>query len=347
MNFSIETFSFPSLQELGFSPDPYPFLIALCAFALSIATGILFGPILSSPLPFWWRMVDGVFGTIGHRLNRPSRPAPDLAARGIGLALVTFGAAGAIGYGFDRLGAHMGRHFDVNALCLSFLMSTSSVFLIVNRLRRALEGDPKANRPAALRALSRARQTDFSGADDFALARAALPVCIRGFTHGLVRPVFWFIVGGLPAACATSALSALSWRFGTQDSRAPFALMPVWFDRIAGFLPDLLASTLLVLAALFTPGAGFARAIKGLFASKGRAASFQGGRPLSVCAWSLNVSVGGPFRDISALARTAPWVGPEGATARLEPRHLRRFLYLSGVVHLIFLLGLMMIGYTG
>lgn len=337
--------SFPAGFDFSFSPDPYPFLVALCAFVLSLATGFILGPILSSPFPLWWRLVDGLFGGLGRRLDRPTRPPPDLAMRGFALSVVAVFLAGAAGHYGDRLGARMGLHIDVSAVFLSTLLSSASVFYIIHRTRKGLEKKGKKDRALILAPLSRAAQADFSRSDDFAVTRAAISVCVLVFERGLIAPLFWFLMGGLPLACATCALSALSWRFGGAGRGGAFSIMSVWLDRIFCFLPGILAAMVLILAALLTPTASFLRAIKALFARKGRARFLQGGAALSVAAWALNVSVGGPFRTPSGVACDAPWVGPEGASARLDPGHIRRILYLMAMAHLILLGLLMEIGY--
>jgi adenosylcobinamide-phosphate synthase len=341
MTFSIEPYRFALPETFSLSPDSYVFLIALFAAILSLVLGVLLGPLLSSPRPFWDRLAGGVLGPLARRLDRPNRPSADLALRGFVLSLMVLTTGWYAGFFLDRLGASMGRHFDLSVVALSCLLSTSSVFFVVNRIRKGLEAPGALGRISVAPLLSPAVRIDFSGADDFALVRATLPLCIHGFARGVVFPVFWFVVGGLPAAFAASALGALSWRTGGCAPSGSFALMPMWLDRIAGLIPDLLASLFLALAALFTPTAGFGRALKGLFVRQGTATFCQGGRPLSVAAWALNVSVSGPSRDLSLQPRIAPWVGPVGATARLESRHIRRFLYLSAVAHLIFILGLM------
>ncbi|MCB9979052.1 MAG: cobalamin biosynthesis protein [Rhodospirillales bacterium] len=329
----------------SFSPDPYPFLIALCAFVLSLVVGFVLGPILSSPMPVWWRVVDGLFGWVGRRLDRPSRPASDLALRGFGLSFVVALAAYVAGGYVERLGARMGAHIDTSVVFLSLLLSSGSVFYVIHRARKGLGNKGKEARILSLSALSRAAQTDFSRADDFAVTRAAVLVGVLVFARGLVAPLFWFLIGGLPLACATSALSALSWRFGGPGRTGAFSVMPVWLDRIFGFLPGIFSAVILILAAFLTPTAGGVRAIKGLFSSGGRATFAQGGMPLDVIAWALNVSVGGPFRGEAGLSCSAPWVGPKGASARLDPGHIRRILYLLGVAHVILFGTLMGTGY--
>ncbi len=107
-----------------------------------------------------------------------------------------------------------------------------------------------------------------------------------------------------------------------------------------GFVPSAFAGSLLAGASLFTPTAKTTTAMGAFYAGKGRANYPQGGLPLSVMAWSLNVSLGGAFQDISGSAMKGEWIGPKNATAKNDHKHLRRGMYINVIGHLLFLLAL-------
>ena len=82
-------------------------------------------------------------------------------------------------------------------------------------------------------------------------------------------------------------------------------------------------------AALFTPGAQLSRAVPGFFSSTGRSPYTEGGMPLTAVAWAMNISLGGPVRDLEGSALKKAWVGPANATAKVDKSHLRRAIYMS------------------
>ena len=109
---------------------------------------------------------------------------------------------------------------------------------------------------------------------------------------------------------------------------------------LLGFVPSLYAGALIVLAGVFTPTAKIHKGVVSFFGMENRAGYEQGGYPLSGLAWSLNVALGGASQDLSGSAVKGQWVGPEGATAKNNHKHLRRALYLSVIAHILFLASL-------
>ena len=88
-------------------------------------------------------------------------------------------------------------------------------------------------------------------------------------------------------------------------------------------------------AALFTPTARLAAALRGFFHRRGHAPYPEGGVALTVTAWALGLSLGGPVRDVEGHALARRWIGPEAASARLNRSALRRVLYLSLMAHIL------------
>jgi hypothetical protein len=62
-------------------------------------------------------------------------------------------------------------------------------------------------------------------------------------------------------------------------------------------------------------------------------------------AWALNITLGGPATGLGGGNRSCKWAGPPGASARLEPGHLKRGLYLTGIGTLLLLFALVLGGF--
>jgi adenosylcobinamide-phosphate synthase len=108
-----------------------------------------------------------------------------------------------------------------------------------------------------------------------------------------------------------------------------------------GFIPSIYAALLLTLAVSFTPTAQLHKGIAAWLGHKNRSPYEQGGFPLSALAWSLNVSLGGASQDISGSAIKGEWVGPDGATAQVGHKHLRRGIYINVIAHILFIASLL------
>ncbi|HPF79167.1 MAG TPA: cobalamin biosynthesis protein, partial [Alphaproteobacteria bacterium] len=221
-------------------------------------------------------------------------------------------------------------------LCL--LLSSGAVFASLGRLYRAL--NEKKVEQGAYYTIARSTRSDLSKNDDFTITRAGMGLALKQFDKGIVAPVIWYLLAGLPGAFLFAGLAALSWRFGKDGHSNGFGEAPIALEKLMGFIPNMMSGIFIALAGLLTPTAGMSRAFLGFFGTKGRASYAEGGFPLSTAAFSLNVSLGGPTQDLDGTSVKRGWIGPAKATAQLEAKHLHRVVYISFMAHLLFLASL-------
>lgn len=322
MNFDVEI--------LDFSRFP----AAAAALFLTVFLGALTGPLGGNANAFLWSVLDAMFGGIGDRLDKTHRSRADLVFRGFLLSALVLFFAGLSGYAL----AHLARTYDFIGLgepaALTLLLAGGAVWVVLLRLYKTIEN--KKAGTGAYYALSRSTRKNLAAGDDFGVNRAALGFTARAFDKGVVAPLFWYVLAGLPAAFIYVCLAGLTWRFGKEGFGKGFGTVPLALEKLMGIVPSVLAAALLTLASVFTPGAGITRSLAAWAGTKGRAAYAEGGLPLSVMAWALNVSLGGAAQELTGSALKAAWTGPEGATAQIDHRHLKRALYMSLIAHLLF-----------
>ena len=104
-----------------------------------------------------------------------------------------------------------------------------------------------------------------------------------------------------------------------------------------GFVPSLFSAVMVAATSMFAPTAKVSKGLEALTGMKNRASYEQGGWPLSALAWSLNVSLGGAFQDITGSAIKGAWVGPDKATAKNDHKHLRRALIINAMGQFLFI----------
>jgi len=315
--------------------DPARIPFALAASLLVVIGGIIGGGLIPRAVPFYWIVMDGLFGRIGERLDRKHRAPADLMFRGMvftGLILfITLALAKALTYTVS-----LSPLYGVSELLfLSLLLSAGSVWHMLWRLYKALERGGQAK--GAFYALSRSAHRNLSSGDDMGMTRIAMSYAARSFDKHLVAPVFWYLLLGLPAVMLYSAVSMLAWRYGKDGFTKGFGRIPLALERLMGFVPAYMSSFLITMAGAFTPSAALHRGIGAWLGDRGRAPYEQGGMPLSAMAWSLKVSLGGASQDLSGGAVKGEWVGPEGASAQNDHRHLRRSLLVSVNAYVLFL----------
>jgi adenosylcobinamide-phosphate synthase len=288
--------------------------------------------------PFAWLIIDKVLGGFGGRLDRRERREGDLIFRGFFLTLLGLALAYAAGAGAVKLVLQKPFYGATEVVFLSLALTGGTVWYALLRLYFALKEKKVAK--GAYYMIARSTRVDLSNSDDFGITRTGMAFAARAFDKGVVAPVFWYLLCGLPGAYIYAALAALAWRFGKDGFTKGFGKVPAALEQLMGFAPHLLAGVLMALAGLFTPTGGMTRALTGLLKSRGRAAYAQGGLPLTAMAHALAVSLGGPAQDLDGSSLPCAWIGSGSATAQLESGHLRRALYISLMAYLLFIASL-------
>lgn len=330
---------YQELHAYLLAPDRLP--VAVVAVLLVSVAGLLTGPLGGNANPVFWRGVDFLFGPLGARLDKTERKAGDLITRGMVVTFTTLGMAFFLGQFFQTLSRHYPNFLIVDIVALSILLSAGAGWFALTRLYKALHS--KELLKGAFYTLAVTTRTNLSISDEFTITRAGIGMGARLFDKGIVGPVLWYLIAGLPAACIYAALAALSWRFGKEGFTKGFGTVALRLEKLMGAVPDAFAGVLIALAGLLTPTAGMTRALLALLPGRaaGQAAYEQGGAPVTAMAWALNVSLGGPTQDTDGSAIQRGWAGPAGATARLDAKHLHRALYITIMAHLLFLAALL------
>lgn len=319
--------------------DPARLPVAASALFLVIILGVVFGPLFGNANPIFWRAVDFLFGPLGSRLDKTERKAGDLLTRGTIITLIGAGMAFLVGIFFQTLSRHFPNFLVVDILSLTLILSAGAGWHALIRLYKAIVG---RNVKGAFYALSVTTRNNLSVADEYTITRVGIGMAARLFDKGVISPILWYLIAGLPAAFLYAGLAAFSWRFGKEGFTKGFGRTALALEKLMGFIPDIVAGILISLAGLLTPTAGMTRSFIGLFHfGRGRAHYAEGGAAVTAMAWALKVSMGGATQDLEGSAIRRDWAGPKGATAQLEAKHLHRGLYIIVMAHLLFFAALM------
>lgn len=330
--------------------DPARIPVALSAMVFTAVLGMISGPLASNANPFLWLVFDRVFGPLGRRLDRIHRRPADLMFRGFLLmaAVMVFGLL--LGKAMAWVVSFNPLFGLVETVFLSSTMTLGSVWFMLLRLYFALDktreqgkkpGSIHILKPIVTKPIMNSTRVDTTSLDDYAVTRVAMGFAARSFDKGLVAPVFWYLLGGLPLAISYSLLTVFVWRFGKDGFGAGFAVVPIALEKIMGIAPSLFAGLLISLASLLAPGAAVHRGVSMWLGFKNRAPYEQGGVPLSALAWTLKISLGGAARDLDGSAIAGVWAGPEGASAKIDHRHLKHAIYISLCAHILFVAALL------
>ena len=320
--------------------DPARLPVAVMAIALVIVIGALTGPLGGNANPLLWRVVDFLFGPLGGKLDKTDRKSGDLATRGFIMTVTAMVVGFLIGQFFQTLSTTYPNYMIVDIVALSFVLSAGAGWYALIRLYNAIQG--KSGVKGAFFAIAATTRTNLTTSDEFTITRVGISMAAKLLDKGIVAPVLWYMIAGLPAAYLYAVLAALGWRFGKEGFSKGFGATANALEKLLGMVPNLFSGLLIALAGLLTPTAGMTRSLISLFpAKKGHSGYFEGGAPVTAMAYALKVSLGGATQDHEGSAIQRGWAGPEGATARLEAKHLHRGLYITVMAHLLFLVALL------
>lgn len=320
--------------------DPARLPVAVCAILIVCVIGVLTGPLFGNANPVFWRSVDFLFGPLGSRLDKTERKAGDLMTRGTIITITGLIMAFLVGQAFQTLSVEYPNWLIIDIVALSLVLSAGAGWNALIRLYKAVQGKNVVK--GAFYTLATTTRSNLATADEFTITRVGIGMGAKVFDKGIVGPILWYLIGGLPAVYLYAGLAALSWRFGKEGFTKGFGSSALALEKLMGFVPNVFSGILISLAGLLTPTAGMTRSFIGLFHfGKGRAHYPEGGAPVTAMAWALKVSLGGATQDIDGSAIKRGWAGPSGATAQLEAKHLHRALYILVMAHLLLLASLL------
>ncbi|MEM9469826.1 MAG: cobalamin biosynthesis protein [Pseudomonadota bacterium] len=319
-----------------FDPERLP--VAIVAVLLVFLFGMFKSPPGGFTTPILWALLDKLFGKMGAKMDQSGRLSGDLIFRGFLLTIFALSIFFLFGRFADRALASMPYDLIINALVLSFTMASGSSVFALAMLYKAL--NKKQVVEGAYYRIARSTRTNLSKSDDYTITRVGIGMILRSFDKGVIAPVLWYLIFGFSGAFIYTALAGLSWRFGRDGHNKHFGQTAMALERLLGFVPNMMAGFFIAVAGLFTPTASMRKSFMGWMMSKGGALYEEGGFPLTSAAWGLTVSLGGPTNDIDGHAIKRNWVGPQKATAQLEPIHLHRVIYLIIIAHILFIAAL-------
>ena len=192
-------------------------------------------------------------------------------------------------------------HGLLEALTVAVLLAQKSLVDHVRAVATALRRSVPEGRRAV--ALIVGRDTAEMTAPD--IARAAIESAAENLSDGVVAPVFWYLVLGLPGILAYKLINTADSMIGHLTPRyKDFGWASARLDDLLNLIPARLTALLIALTHGWVDPAPILRD-----APKHR--SPNAGWPESALAPVLNVALSGP-RSYNGARKDYPWVWPEG-----------------------------------
>lgn len=160
---------------------------------------------------------------------------------------------------------------------------------------------------AARRAVAMIVGRDTAALDEAGVARAGIESLAESFCDGVVAPLFWLLLFGLPGVWAYKAINTADSLIGHREPRwRAFGWAAARVDDVANAIPARLAGILLCLAA----GGGW----RVMWRDCRRHASPNAGWPEAAIAGALGVALAGPVA-YDGVVHDKPWIGASGRAA--------------------------------
>ena len=264
-------------------------LLALAALVLDAAFGE--PRWLWSRLPHPAVLMGRLVGLLDHRLN----DGPGKRARGVLAALILVGVGLAVGVALARLGPVV--EIGVAAILLAQRSLVEHVAAVNDGLRRSLD----AGRQAVAMIVSR----DTAAMNETQVARAAIESASENLSDGVIAPLFWFLVAGLPGMITYKLINTADSMIGYRTPRyEDFGWAAARLDDLLNLIPARLTALLIALPTGRID-------LHGIKADAALHRSPNAGWPETAMSRALGVALAGP-RSYDGAMRGFPWVNPAG-----------------------------------
>ncbi len=212
-------------------------------------------------------------------------------AYGCFILLIGIGLTGSIAFLLERFAASFPAWAGwlIKGLFLSLTISLRGLNRAARDVQSALEeGDlPETRRLLSWHLVSR----DTSQLNASQVSAAAIESVAENASDGIIAPLFFYLLGGLPAAFAYRFANTADSMLGYRDAeREWLGKFPARFDDLLNFIPARITGLFIVLSAPFT-GGNFKGAWKIMRRDSRITASPNAGVPMSAMAGMLGVEL--------------------------------------------------------
>ena len=265
---------------------------------MTVVLAMLLDAILGEPKWLWDRiphpavLMGRGIAWLEVRLNT----GKDRRAKGIMLVILLVAGALIAGLVLSAFGPL------VSIVIGAILLAQRSLVDHVSDVARALRLSLGDGRMMVARIVGR----DVNALDRSGVARGAIESAAENLSDGVIAPVFWFALLGLPGLLVYKVINTADSMIGYRNDRyAEFGWAAARLDDLVNWPAARLTAILIVLAHL-RPGA-----MEAVLRDAGLHRSPNAGWPEAAIASVLGISLSGP-RSYEGILRDEPYVNPEG-----------------------------------
>jgi adenosylcobinamide-phosphate synthase len=240
--------------------------------------------------PVTW--IGALIARLDAKLNRPDWSSRARRIAGVVSLAIVAAIAAVVGGIVERGLLLLPLGIILTALAASALIAQRSLYEHVAAVATALERDGlAAGRAAVAKIVGR----DPQALDEAGVARAAIESLAENFSDGVVAPVFWMALAGLPGAAAYKSINTADSMIGHRTPRhEAFGWAAARLDDLVNLPASRLAALLVVGAAALGSRAAAAEAWRTVLRDASRHRSPNAGYPEAAFAGALGLALAGP-----------------------------------------------------
>ena len=262
-----------------------------------VVAALAFDALIGDPGWLWRRLphpvvwIGSFIGWLDRTLNRETWSSAQRKCAGVSAVLLLLAISVLTGFLIEFALRQVPFGTLLIGLIASTLIAQRSLYQHVARVRSAFAEGGLAE---ARKAVSMIVGRDPDQLDEPAVCRAAIESCAENFSDGVVAPIFWLALLGLPGLIAYKAINTADSMIGHRTARhQDFGWAAARLDDLVNLIPARLSGLLLAIVAPVVNGT-VATAFKIMRRDATKHRSPNAGWPESAMAGALGLALAGP-----------------------------------------------------
>lgn len=292
---------------------------------------LIFGDPHGFPHPV--RLMGWVIAALDKLLNKKQKPMTKIALGGLMVVLVVSFTL-LITYGILLIASLI--HPYVNTMVGIFLaytiLATKSLHKESEKVLKALEQN---NLPEARKMLSYLVSRDTTELEEYDIVRGTIETISENISDGVIAPLFYLMIGGVPLAMAYKAINTMDSMVGYKNEKyLYFGRIPARLDDLVNYIPARVSAILIALAAALLRLKGYAALTTALKDGR-KHDSPNSGYPEAAAAGALSIQLGGENRYFNRIVMK-PTIGvPKEPLTRVHISRMIQLLYGTATITVV------------